>query len=256
MQGSFNSISKKSVGEFEKLPACTFVIPCLNEANSLPGVLKTIEKVRSRFQELEVILVDNGSSDDSAATASRFGVKIFFCAERGYGSAIRAGVFRASHAIVVFADADNTYDWTDSVDLVSSLLKQNLDLIVGNRYTDRLESSAMPLLNYYLGTPVLSFLITYFFGSKRGANVRDCNGGMRAFKRDSFVKWKTECSGMEFASEMIVRAILCGAHYAEIPVAYRRADPERKSHLNRWRDGARHIKAIFRIYLNQLSRSI
>lgn len=236
-----------------RLPPCSFVIPCLNEAESLGLVLKKIASLRTAFISLEVILVDNGSSDGSIEHAREFGVRVLHCEARGYGSALRKGIANASNEIVVFADADNTYDWAESIPLVQTLVDERLDLVVGNRLRGSLEPEAMPFLNRWLGTPLLSFLITLLFGLSRATIVGDCNGGMRAFRRAPFDGWGTRSTGMEFASEMIVRALLTGARYRELPITYRRPLPGRKSHIRRWRDGLRHLREILYLFCFQKS---
>lgn len=230
------------------LPPSSFIIPCLNEADSIRDVLVTIENIRDSFEALEVILVDNGSEDGSIDRALEFDVKVVHCGRRGYGSTLRAGIANATHDNVVFADADNTYDWCDAVPLVATLVGHQFDLVVGNRLGSGLEKCAMPFLNRHLGTPALSYLITLLFGQGKGTIVRDCNGGMRAFKRSAFESWATQSNGMEFASEMIARALLAGARYSERPVKYRKSPPNRKSHLRPFRDGARHLRELLSIY--------
>lgn len=227
-----------------KLPATSFVLPCLNEASALPGVFKAIKSVEGSFGSLEVLLVDNGCDDGSAELARSFGARVVTCVERGYGASVRAGVLAATHSFVVMADSDGTYDWSEAPLLARELLPSEGVLVVGNRLIGRSEPGAMPFLHRWLGTPALSCLLTVVHGRRRGVRVGDCNGGLRAFRKEDFIRWGPRSRGMEFASEMIVRAIRANAKYVEVPVSYRRAQPGRRSHLRPLSDSLRHLMTI------------
>jgi glycosyltransferase involved in cell wall biosynthesis len=225
-------------------PPCSFVLPCLNESLSLKRVIPQIQNLHEQFDSIEILVVDNGSNDNSVELAKQLGARVLHCQERGYGAALQAGIANASNEIIVFADADGTYDWDESVHLVNSLLLRGADLVVGNRLNGKIEERAMPFLNRHFGTPALSLLITLLYGIRRGIRVGDCNGGMRALRASAYARWKVTQPGMEFASEMIVRALKSGAQYTETNISYRRSTPGRQSHLRRWADGWRHLKLI------------
>lgn len=227
-----------------KLPATSFILPCLNEAKSLPQVLSAVFPLRERFEDLDVVLVDNGSDDGSAEIARSFGARIVVCREKGYGASLRAGIEAAKNDFIVMADSDGTYDWRDSIRFVSELRDSGSHLIVGNRLKGTLEPGAMPFLHRWIGTPVLSAVLTWMHGRHRGVLVGDCNGGLRAFRKSDFMKWNPRSRGMEFASEMIVLALKAGAVYRELPVDYRKSHPGRRSHLRPLQDSLRHLRTI------------
>jgi glycosyltransferase involved in cell wall biosynthesis len=231
------SNSKKSV---------SFVIPCLNEHQTLPDVLTKIKKVcLAEFggRQTEVIVCDNGSTDNSVEIAQESGAKVVHCAEKGYGAALLCGIENARGEVVVFADADNTYDFLETPLLVRELEK-GFDLVVGSRLEGDIHPGAMPFLHRHLGTPILNFFINLLYA--RGTNkIMDCNSGFRCFNRVSFLSWGVKSKGMEFASEMLVKALKSNARISHVPVSLYRDSGKRTPHLARWRDGMRHILQIF-----------
>jgi len=165
----------------------SFVIPCLNEQDALADVLAKINKVReTNFRELqtEVIVSDNGSTDNSIKIAKEHGAKVVHCAQRGCGAALLLAIKNAACETVVFADADNTYDFLETPRLVNELEK-GFDLVIGSRIEGDIHSGAMPFLHRYLGTPILNFLINLLY-AKEGNKITDCNSGFRCFKRSNF----------------------------------------------------------------------
>ncbi len=227
-----------------RLPAVSIVLPCLNESLTIQLTLQNIDLLRETFANVEVILVDNGSHDGSIEIAKGLGVRVICCETRGYGATLRKGILAAAHEIIVFADTDATYDLKEAPELVKMLLHAQADLVVGNRLGGRLESGAMPVLHRLLGTPILNLLIAMLHGRRGRIIIGDCNCGFRALKRSAFIKWQTQSDGMEFASEMIVRALRSGSRYAEVPISYRKSSHLRKSNLRPWRDGIRHLNLI------------
>ncbi len=229
--------SKKSV---------SFVIPCLNEHRTLAGVLTKIKEVcLAEFEgrRTEVIVCDNGSTDNSVEIAQKHGAKVVHCAEKGYGAALLCGIENATSEIVVFADADNTYDFLETPLLVRELEK-GFDLVIGSRLEGDIHPGAMPFLHRHLGTPMLNFFINLLYA--RGVNkITDCNSGFRCFKRDSFLSWGVKSKGMEFASEMLVKALKSNARISRVPISLYPDSGERTPHLKRWRDGTRHMLQIF-----------
>ncbi len=161
---------------------------------------------------------------------------------RGYGAALRCGFQSAANDIVIFADADSTYDFGESPALIEQLEAGN-DLVLGSRIRGTIEPGAMPFLHRYLGTPMLTFVLNLLHAS-RGQRVSDCNSGFRCFRRESFMTWGARATGMEFASEMLIKAIKSGARIAETPITLHPDKRRRTPHLRRWRDGMRHLLVI------------
>jgi glycosyltransferase involved in cell wall biosynthesis len=219
-------------------PLLSFVIPCLNEAETLGAVL---EECRNAGElcgcTYEILVADNGSDDGSQEIARALGVRVLAVDERGYGAALAAGIEAARGTFVLMGDADLTYDFTAAPRFLA-LLEGGCDLVLGNRFQGRIEAGAMPLLHRYLGNPVLSALGRQFFGIRLG----DFHCGLRAFRREAILGLALRCAGMEFASEMIIKASLMGLSMAEVPTTLRPNPPGRRPHLKTWRDGWRHLK--------------
>jgi glycosyltransferase involved in cell wall biosynthesis len=223
----------------------SFVVPCLNEADSLPAVLERIQQVREGAfagREVEIVVADNGSTDGSREIAAAAGARLEACPVRGYGAVLRHGFESARNDIVVFADADNTYDFAEAPRLVAKLEEGN-DLVLGSRVRGEIRPGAMPFLHRWLGTPALTFVLNRLHAG-RGQKVSDCNSGFRCFRRASFAAWQPRATGMEFASEMLVKAMRSGARIAEVPITLHPDTRGRPPHLKRWRDGTRHLLQI------------
>ena len=229
----------------EIMRAVSFVIPCLNEAQTLPLVLKKIRQLSEsalKEYQVEMLVVDNGSTDCSVELAQRGGARVLSCAERGYGAALRSGIANATHPIVVFADADNTYDLLEAPRLLEEL-ERGSDLVLGSRLRGEIKHGAMPFLHRHLGTPFLTSMINHLYG-RRGKTLSDCNSGFRCFRKDQFLSWGVKSAGMEFASEMLVKALIADAKTSEVPITLYRDERGRIPHLARWRDGMRHVLQI------------
>ncbi len=223
----------------------SIVIPCLNEEESLPQVLGKIKQLKEttfRNRNVEVVVSDNGSTDKSIEIARSFGARVVHCEEKGYGAALQYGIKSASHNVIVFADADNTYDFLETPILVQPL-ENGSSLAIGSRLKGTLHPGAMPFLHRYLGTPVLNFFINLLY-HKQGIKITDCNSGFRAFDRGAFLAWDIKSTGMEFASEMLVKALRSGAKIVEVPISLYPHFGKRTPHLKRWRDGMRHLLQI------------
>ena len=214
------------------------VIPCLNEARTLAAC---IEKAQRAFQKHvirgEVVVADNGSNDGSQDIARNMGARVIDVQQKGYGSALMGGIDAARGRYIVMGDADDTYDFSQLPRFVDKL-RDGYELVMGNRFAGGIEPGAMPPLHRYLGNPVLSFIGRMFFWS----NIGDFHCGFRAFSKSAYEKLGMRTCGMEFASEMVVKATLAGLRIAEVPTTLSRDRRGRPPHLRTWRDGWRHLR--------------
>ncbi len=185
----------------------------------------------------EVLIADNGSTDGSQHLAEAAGARVIQVKNKGYGAALIGGIEAARGRFVIMADADDSYDFTDLDGFVEGL-RQGFKLVVGNRFQGGISPGAMPLLNRYLGNPALSFIGRTLFSSP----VRDFHCGMRAFDREAILDLNLCASGMEFASEMVVKASLAKLEIAEVPTTLSPDGRDRAPHLRPWRDGWRHLR--------------
>ena len=216
------------------------VLPCLNEADSVGAcVREALETLAAAGIAAEVVVVDNGSSDGSPNVAATAGARVIHEGARGYGSALRAGINAARGTIVVMADADWTYDFSKLPRLIEPLLAGDADLVVGSRL-DSATRQTMPMLHRYVGTPTLSFLVRR---AGRRVDINDSQSGYRAFRKQTATRLALNTSGMEFASEMLIRAGQLGLRVIEVETGYRERVGDSK--LNTFRDGARHAWLIF-----------
>jgi glycosyltransferase involved in cell wall biosynthesis len=221
-------------------PELSIVIPCLNEAKSLPYCLhKAFSFISENKIVGEVILVDNGSTDDSASIAKQLNAIVVKESEKGYGSALMTGIKHAKGKYIIIGDADDSYDFSDLMDFLL-LLRQGNELVIGNRFKGGIKKGAMPFLHRYVGNPFLSFIGKLFFKIP----VNDFHCGLRGFHREAILKLDLRTTGMEFASEMIVKAALNNLKITETPVILYPDKRNRKSHLRTWRDGWRHFRFL------------
>lgn len=216
------------------------VMPCLNEAETLERcVRRAVEALAASGLGGEVIVADNGSNDGSQEIAVRAGARVVPVPERGYGAALLGGIAAARGRHVVMGDADDSYDFGEVPAFVAKLEEGN-DLVMGSRFRGTIEPGAMPFLHRWLGNPVLSFLGRLFFQ----VPTSDFHCGLRAFRREAIGRLGLKTTGMEFASEMVVKASLFGLRIGEIPVTLRRDGRSRPPHLRTWRDGWRHLRFL------------
>lgn len=222
----------------EKVKA-TFLVPCLNEARTLGALLQEAKAVLSNdpVADWELLVADNGSTDGSPDIARENGARVLPVPVRGYGAALRAGILGSSTEWVVYGDADMTYRPADAPTLLSLALREKADMVLGSRIDGKIEPGAMPWMHRYVGTPVLSWIISRLYG----IHVSDCNSGIRCLRKEAFLDWKVESPGMEFASELLIRSALSKARILEAPATLRTAPPDRVPHLRRWQDGMRHL---------------
>ncbi len=232
----------QSAGEIEQAAQLEFsiVMPCLNEAASV-GVC--IEKARASLDRAgiagEIIVADNGSTDDSRLIATDLGARVVPVAARGYGNALAVGIEAARGRYVIMGDADDSYDFSQLEPFVEKL-RDGCDLVVGNRFKGGIEPQSMPFLHRVLGNPMLSFIGRRLFGTPCG----DIYCGLRGFDRAKIQALDLRSGGMEYAIEMIVKATLNGLRVAEVPTVLSPDERGRESHLNTWRDGWRSLRLL------------
>ncbi len=223
----------------------TIVMPCLNEAISLPACIANAHLALQRIAERyglagEIVIADNGSTDGSQAIATRLGARVVPVARRGYGAAISGGAEAAFGRFLLIGDADGSYDFTNGVAMIGTLV-EGTELCMGSRFAGGIAPGAMPWKNRYIGNPVLTGVLNLFFRS--GFNDAHC--GLRAIRRDAFFDLKLSGEGMEFASEMVVKASLRNLRVAQVPATLVPDLRDRPPHLRPWRDGWRHLRYLF-----------
>lgn len=218
----------------------TILMPCLNEAETLEVCIRKARGFLDDHDvEGEILIADNGSDDGSQDIARGLGARVVDVAERGYGNALIAGIKQAYGIYVIMGDADDSYDFSNLQPFLDHLRKGS-DLVMGNRFKGGIKKNAMPPLHRYLGNPVLSFVGRLFFPSKIG----DFHCGLRGFNREKMAELNLVCGGMEFASEMVVKATLNKCEVAEVPATLSPDGRSRPPHLRSWRDGWRHLRFL------------
>ena len=218
----------------------TIVMPCLNEVETLPACIR---KARSFLEGYgisgEIIIADNGSTDGSTSIAEAHGARVIHVPARGYGAALMGGIEAARGCYVVMGDADDSYDFA-SLEQFMLKLREGYDLVMGNRFKGIIMPGAMPFLNRYVGNPALTWIGRLFFHSPVG----DFHCGLRGFNRKAIQNLNLQTTGMEFASEMVVKATLHKLRIAEVPTTLSPDGRSRPPHLKRWRDGWRHLRFL------------
>jgi len=214
------------------------VIPCLNEANSI-GICvgKALEAFRAAALRGEVVVADNGSTDGSIEIAEKLGARVVPVARRGYGAALRAGIAAASGAFIIMGDADDSYDFSEVPRFVEKW-RQGYEVVMGNRFRGEIKPGAMPWHHKYIGNPALSWVLNLFFH----AGIGDSHCGMRGFTRAVYDRMDLRSTGMEFASEFVVKAAQLQAKVTEIPITLWPDKRGRPPHLRSFRDGWRHLR--------------
>ena len=219
-------------------PEVSVVIPCLNEARSV-GLC--VDKALQAFQAAgirgEVVVADNGSSDGSAQIAAEHGARVVHAEMRGYGHALRAGIAAARGAFLIMGDADDSYDFLELPRFVAKWREGN-EVVMGNRFKGEIKPGAMPWLHQHIGNPILSGILNLFFRT----NLGDAHCGMRGFTKDAFERMDLRTTGMEFASEFVIKAAKLGARRTEIPITLWPDKRGRPPHLRSFPDGWRHLR--------------
>jgi glycosyltransferase involved in cell wall biosynthesis len=214
------------------------VIPCLNEANSI-GICvgKALEALRAAGLRGEVVVADNGSTDGSVEIAEKLGARVVAVPRRGYGAALRAGIAAARGAFIIMGDADDSYDFSEVPRFVEKW-RQGYEVVMGNRFRGEIKPGAMPWHHKYIGNPALSWVLNLFFH----AGIGDSHCGMRGFTRAVYDRMDLRSTGMEFASEFVVKAAQLQAKVTEIPITLWPDKRGRPPHLRSFRDGWRHLR--------------
>lgn len=218
----------------------TVVLPCLNEAETLASCIIKAQKALSQLGvKGEVLIADNGSTDASREIARSLNARVIDVPIKGYGSALRAGFRQAQGKFIIMGDADDSYS-LDELEPFIFELRQGSDLVMGNRFAGTIHKGAMPWLHKYLGNPVLSFVGRVLFKSQ----IRDFHCGMRGLNRNRILALELHTTGMEFASELVVKSILSNYRISEVPTDLKPDGRSRPPHLRTWRDGWRHLRFL------------
>jgi len=216
------------------------VMPCLNEARTVGRcVAKAVTALAKLGVRSEVIVADNGSTDGSRDIARAQGACVVEVARRGYGSALQAGIAAARGKYVIMGDADESYDFAHLEPFITRL-RAGDDLVMGNRFKGGIRPGAMPWLHRYVGNPVLSGILNLFFRTP----ARDCHCGLRGFRKEAYERLDLHTTGMEFASEMVVKASLHRQKISEVPIILYPDGRDRAPHLRSFRDGWRHLRFL------------
>ena len=216
------------------------VIPCLNEARTIAVCIqRALDAMRQHGIAGEVVVSDNGSTDDSIRVATAAGARVVNCPTRGYGAAIAWGFRHARGRYFVMGDADQSYDF-GLVPRFVEAARAGASFVMGSRLRGTIEPGAMPTLHRYLGTPVLTWILNVLFGTR----ISDCNCGMRLIERNTFFTLGVVSPGMEFASEMVVKAAVVGVAITEVPIDFYKDRRDRRPHLRSFRDGWRHLRLL------------
>ena len=218
----------------------TVLMPCLNEARTVEACVQAaLDYFRASGVKGEVLVADNGSSDQSVSIAIAAGARVVSVPVKGYGAALMAGIADARGQYVIMGDADCSYDFS-RLNAYVERLRAGADLVMGNRFKGGILPGAMPFLHRYLGNPVLSFVGRLFFRT----SIRDFHCGLRGFSRDAVGRLGLVSTGMEFASEMVAKSAMAGLAIAEVPTVLRPDGRDRPPHLRTWRDGWRHLRFL------------
>lgn len=232
-------------GAKDVVPDVTIVMPCLNEVQSLPHCIgNALEALTMMETQLglsgEIVIADNGSTDGSQKLATELGARVVPVERRGYGAALIGGCEGASGRYILMGDCDGSYNFTEGVAMIAKL-DEGYDLCLGNRFKGGIAPGAMPWKNKYIGNPGLTGVLNLFFRSRIG----DAHCGLRALTKEAFERLKLTGSGMEFASEMVIKAALLDLKRTEVAATLSPDLRDTAPHLRPWRDGWRHLRYLF-----------
>jgi len=237
MDGPFNRRRTDDATQYE----LTVLMPCLNEAETLATCIrKAQDSINSLGISGEVLIADNGSTDGSQEIAEALGARVVAVERKGYGNALMRGIASARGKYVIMGDSDDSYDFTNLAPFLEKL-RAGYDLVMGNRFMGGIQPGAMPNLHRYLGNPVLTAIGRLFFKSPSG----DFHCGLRGFNRESMLDLDLRTTGMEFASEMVVKSTLHNLRITEVPTTLQPDGRSRPPHLRSWRDGWKHLRFLF-----------
>ena len=219
----------------------SFIFPCLNEEETMAVCLQELKDVLKETDiNYEIVVSDNGSSDKSVEIARAHGARVVVAKQKGYGEALKNGFSHAKGKYIAFADIDGSYPLNFLPQMYRKIISENADMVIASRMTGIIEEGAMPFLHKKIGTPVLTFLINLFFNG----HLSDCNSGFRIMNKKVYDSWQVQSGGMEFASELLIKALKHKAKIIEIPAGLRSDKRTRAPHLKTWRDGMRHLLFI------------
>lgn len=220
----------------------SIVIPCLNETETIDQAIIQSQIAIKKYgtKRSEVIVCDNGSVDGSVNKIKKHSnAKLIHVPILGYGAALHYGILSSKNEWILFADADLSYDFRQ-VDKFLKKINRETDLILGSRFTGEIKNRAMPILHRYIGTPILTYIINVLYGVK----TTDCNSGMRMIRKSYYRKLPMKNSGMEWASELLIKTAMYNGNYTEVPIVFKKDKRKKRPHLRSWEDGWRHLKVI------------
>lgn len=218
----------------------TILMPCLNEEKTIGVCIKKVQDFLKRNSiDGEILIADNGSTDESIKIAKSLGARVINIEPKGYGNALRLGTQNAKGKFVIMGDSDDSYDFLNLENFIKEL-RNGYDLVVGNRYGGKIEKGAMKFTHRYIGTPIISLIAR----KKFKINVKDFNCGLRGYNNEKIIDLNCIAEGMEYASEMIIKAKKANLRITEIPINFYKDGRGRKPHLNTIKDGVRHLKLI------------
>lgn len=220
----------------------TILIPCLNEEKTIGICIEKAQKfIRTNNLQGEVLIVDNGSTDNSVEIAKTFNARVVHVPQKGYGNALIQGTKAALGKYTIMGDADDSYNFLELEDFISKLREGN-ELVVGNRYKGKMEKGAMKFTHKYIGTPLISKISQKLYD----INIQDFNCGLRGYETQKIIGLNCTCEGMEYATEMIIKARKNNLKLVEIPINFYKDKREKASYLRTIRDGIRHFRIIFK----------